>query len=75
MAVFIKQTFRNPNLQKLKKQAKIKKIKSRTHSLTNLLGEFTKNFKKNLDELWQECDYDDSGLLDKVQCRDFMNEA
>lgn len=40
--------------------------------LMNMLGEYAKHLKLNLDALWTQCDVDCNGLLDQDECINFF---
>jgi len=38
------------------------------------LGDYSENFKIDIDKFWTNVDYDQNGLLDKKECREFMKQ-
>lgn len=72
MAVFIKKAFSKPKDQVVKSEAKTNEANQKT--LKHFLGDYCQNFTSDIDELWDKCDADGNCLLDKEECRDFMNK-
>ena len=51
------------------------RLKNRNHQpLSNYLGDYIKYFKKDIDFIWHQFDYDRNGMLDKAECKDFLDE-
>lgn len=38
------------------------------------MGPYQANFKRDLDDMWIQFDYDNNGILDRKECKDFINE-
>ena len=72
MVNFIKQTFRVPQADKAKIDAKFKGKNNK--SLAEHLGDYNQNIKANIDQIWVQFDYDGNNALDKTECKDFLNE-
>jgi len=39
------------------------------------LGDYAKNFNTDLDVLWNQADVDNNGMLDRVECKNFMDQV
>lgn len=70
MAVLIKRVFRvKPSA---KRRVEIKNKEYRT--LSSYLQEYARYFSMDLDELWNQVDTDQNGLLDKKECKNFLSQ-
>ena len=38
------------------------------------LSDYAKNFNTDLDVLWNQADVDNNGMLDRVECKNFMDQ-
>jgi len=72
MAQFIKFAFKKSAAALAKDKAKAKKVNQK--SLKEFLGTYSKNFTKDVDELWDEVDNDNNGILDKDETKAFLAE-
>lgn len=72
MAQFIKFAFRKSDATLAKEKAKGSKVNKK--SLKEQIGvAYAKNFTKDLDELWTEVDNNNDGVLDKEECKVFLD--
>ena len=72
MAQFIKFAFRKSDATLAKDKAKANKVNQK--SLKDHVGvAYAKNFSKDLDQLWTEVDNNNDGVLDKDECRVFLD--
>ena len=72
MAQFIKFAFRKSDATLAKDKAKGSKVNQK--SLKEQVGvAYAKNFSKDLDELWTEVDNNNDGVLDKDECKVFLD--
>ena len=72
MAVFIKSQFKIKKAEVVKEQ--IKEKVEYLPTLTKLLGKYAENFSIDVDEVWQKCDWDKNGMLDREECRAFIKD-
>ena len=72
LAVLIKFVFKTPAAAKAKEKAKNKS--SNKQSLKDLLGKYSQNFSKDLDELYATHDADQNGMLDREEMKTFLAE-
>ena len=72
MAVLLKKVFAAPKAETKKAGAKFKAANN--ESLMMLLGSYSQHFGVNLDQLWAQHDYDRNGMLDKEECKNFIDD-
>ena len=73
MAMFIKQVFKKSNAQLAKEKAMTNPANK--EKLSHFLGDYTENFTKDIDAVWDECDKQKCGVLDKEETKKFLAEA
>ena len=50
------------------------KMSSNKKPLKDYMGPYQANFKRDLDVMYAQFDYDNNGVLDRKETRDFINE-
>lgn len=73
MAQLIKFAFRKSHAQLAKEKAKKNGVNNL--KLKDILGDYAKNFTKDIDTIWFQCDDDECGVLDKEEAKKFLAEA
>merc|ERR1712098_500291 len=76
MATFLKQILVTPKAKMRKELAKAKaKELTEDNKLSEFLGDYCHFFNRNIDDIWDQFDVDKNGMLDKNECKAFMNEC